>query len=310
MKIAISSILLLFFITSFANGQDLYLKTFGNSKNEVIIFLHGGPGYNSQNFEVTSAGDLANEGYFVIVYDRRGEGRNSKLKAKYTFQEAIDDIDSIYKQYNIKKATLIGHSFGGVIGTYYAETHPEKIHSLILMSTPLSFPETFKTIIERSETIYKEKGDNVNLNYISMLKNMDKSSLEYSSYCLMHAMYNSSSFYLPREMTDEAKELYSKLSLLSPIVEDSAYKAVQGFWKNEKYTTLNLSEKLKELHNKKVQIYALYGKEDGLYSIEQLSVLQRIIPSTHFKYLDNCSHNLFIDQQKLFYKYIKEWLKK
>ena len=309
MKTIIPSIFLLFFITSFANGQNLYLKTFGNPQQEAIIFLHGGPGYNSQNFEVTTADNLANEGYFVIVYDRRGEGRSNVLKAEYTFQETIADIDSIYKQYNITKATLIGHSFGGVVGTYYAEVHPEKIHSLILVSTPLSLPETFKTIIERSEAIYKEKGDNVNLNYLLMLKNMDKGSLEYSSYCFMHALHNSSSFYLPKEMTDEAKDLYSKLKV-NPIVENTAYQAVQGFWKNERYTTLDISEKIQKLLNQKVQVYALYGKEDGLYSVGQLSDLQKMIPSAHFKYLDNCSHNVFIDQQELFCKYISEWMGK
>ena len=42
-------------VTCFTNAQEIYTKTFGNSKNKPIIFLHGGPGYNSVSFEATTA---------------------------------------------------------------------------------------------------------------------------------------------------------------------------------------------------------------------------------------------------------------
>jgi proline iminopeptidase len=33
----------LFTISLFANGQKLYIKTYGNKKEKVLIFIHGGP---------------------------------------------------------------------------------------------------------------------------------------------------------------------------------------------------------------------------------------------------------------------------
>lgn len=44
----------------------------------------------------------------------------------------------------------------------------------------------------------------------------------------------------------------------------------------------------------------VYGKDDGLFSQEQISDLQRLIGVQNVIYLDNCSHNIFIDQQTLF----------
>ncbi|MFZ4741779.1 MAG: alpha/beta fold hydrolase, partial [Bacteroidales bacterium] len=189
-------------VTVYANTQSIYIKTFGNSNDNPIVFLHGGPGYNCVNFEVTTAQKLAEKGCFVIVYDRRGEGRSKDPNAKFSFKETFDDLNNIYQEYNLKSATLIGHSFGGIVATLFAETYPEKVQSVILVGAPVSLQVTFKNIISKSKTIYQTKKDSVNLNYISMLEKMDTTSIDYSSYCFAHAMQNG--FYTPKNSTAEA----------------------------------------------------------------------------------------------------------
>ena len=91
------------FIQWNANAQELYSKAFGNPKDSSIIFLHCGPGYNCAGFEVTAAQDLADSGFYVIVYDRRGEGRSTDAKAQFNFKETFADINLILNKYNIKK---------------------------------------------------------------------------------------------------------------------------------------------------------------------------------------------------------------
>jgi proline iminopeptidase len=130
------TILVFILATIVANSQTIYSKAFGNPNHEPVIYLHGGPGYNSIGFEVTTAKKLSENGFYVIVYDRRGEGRSSDKNAKFTFQETFDDLDAIYTEFNLKKATLIGQSFGGVIGTLSAEKYPNKITSLVLVAAP------------------------------------------------------------------------------------------------------------------------------------------------------------------------------
>src|SRR5699024_7862485 len=142
---------------------------------------------NSANFEATTAKNLADNGYFVIVYDRRGEGRSADMRAKFTFKETFEDLEDLYKRYDLEKATLIGHSFGGIITTLFAEKNPGKIHSLILVGAPVSLQESFQTIIHTCKALYTEKDDKINLNYLAILEKMDTNSLEYSSYCFMHA---------------------------------------------------------------------------------------------------------------------------
>lgn len=298
------------FATLLTFGQNIYTQTFGKSKDKPIIFLHGGPGYNCANFEATTAHKLAEKGFFVIVYDRRGEGRSKDPKAKFTFKETFDDLNKIYHTYGIQKATLIGHSFGGVVATLFAESNPEKVQAIVLVGAPVSLQETFKTILLKSKSIYKEKNDYLNLNYISMLEKMDSTSIDYSSYCFRHAMQNG--FYTTKNPTEEAKLIYSKFktdSILIKYAYQMSFQAPKGFWENEKYTTIDLTSHLKSQQLKEIKIYGLYGKDDGLYSAEQVSSLQNLIGTNNLKYLDNCSHNVFIDQQTQFIDALITWTK-
>ena len=304
MRYFISILLLL--VASQTYAQDLYIKTFGNPKATPIIYLHGGPGYNSANFEATTAEKLAQEDFFVIVYDRRGEGRSENVAAKFTFQQTIVDLDSLYQIYNLDKAILIGHSFGGIIATLFAEKHPTRIKQVVLLSAPIVMQEVFQNIITKSEQIYQAKADKVNLNYIAMLKKMDKKSIEYSGYCFMHAMANG--FYTPKEMTEEAKQKYAEYGKneLFQYANQLSYTAPQGFWKNEAYTSIDLTAVLSKLVTQEIPFQGIYGKEDGLFSAQHIEQITKIIGANNFHYLDNCSHNPFLDRQSTFIKLLTQ----
>ncbi|WP_212006715.1 alpha/beta hydrolase [Chitinophaga sp. HK235] len=301
---------LLFFTTLYANAQTLYVKTYGNPKDKPIIFLHGGPGYNAVNFEVTTAAQLAGKGFFVIVYDRRGEGRSPDTAARFTFDEALTDIDGLYKTYHLKKAVLLGHSFGGVLATLYAEKHPAAVDAVVLASALVEAQENFRTILRRVKDIYREKHDSANLQYISLIEGMDTAGLMYSSYTLGHAMLNG--FYTPKHPSEEAKAIYreaAKDSLLKKYGSQMTRQAPNGFWKNEHYTTLNVLPNIKNVVARKVKVYGIYGKEDGLFSEKQVGDLEGIIGSEHMDYLTGASHNVFTDQQAIFINDLKKWLK-
>ncbi len=296
--------------TLVVNSQTIYSKAFGNPNDKPLIYLHGGPGYNAVGFEATTAQELSENGFYVISYDRRGEGRSTDKNAKFTFNETFDDINSIYDKFNLTSATLIGHSFGGVIATLYAEKHPNNARSIILVSAPLSMQETLSTILKSSKSIYFSNKDSVNLNYINRLEKMDKSSIEYSSYCFGHAMQNG--FYYPKEPTTEAVNRYSMFktdTLLIKYSSQMTYEAPRGFWQNENYTTLDLKDNLKQIVKNGTPVFGLYGKDDGLFSKSQVITIENLIGENNLEYLHNSSHNLFIDQQTKFIDALKKWTK-
>lgn len=289
-------------------AQDIYVKSFGNPTNPAVIFLHGGPGYNCASFEFTTAQTMADSGFFVIVYDRRGEGRSTDPAAAFTFQQTFADLISIYNSNNVTSATLIAHSFGGIVATLFCAQHPEMVSNVVLVGAPISLQESFRTIQAKAKSIYTQKNDTTNLKYIRMLEGMDTTQLEYSSYSFMHAMSNG--FYTPKVFSEGAKQLY-KLFRSNPTLMKYASQMTQppprGFWENERYTTIDLTSNISDALNRNVNFFGLYGKEDGLYSENQITQLTSLLGSENIKYIDNCSHSVYIDQQELFISSIKQW---
>ena len=141
-------VLAVLFQISSAFGQGIYVKTFGDTSSIPIIYLHGGPGYNCSTFEVTTAQKLADEGYYVVVYDRRGEGRSGEI-AEYTFEQTHSDLVEIMDSLNLNSANLIGHSFGGMVAITFAEKHKSRIQSVVLVGAPVSLhtcPKRFDSL--------------------------------------------------------------------------------------------------------------------------------------------------------------------
>ncbi|MCD9576108.1 alpha/beta fold hydrolase [Flavobacterium soyae] len=116
------------------DGSKTFYKTFG--KGEPVLIINGGPGMNSNGFE-----DMAKtlgESQQTIIYDQRGTGKSklSKLNTKTISMKIMaDDIESLRKHLKIKKWNILGHSFGGMLSSYYATVYPNSIDKLILSSS-------------------------------------------------------------------------------------------------------------------------------------------------------------------------------
>lgn len=299
---------LFFIVSSFANGQNLYIKTYGNKKDKTIIFIHGGPSGNATLFEGTTAQKLADLGFYVIAYDRRGEGRSIDSKAKFTYAEAFQDLNAIYKKHNLKKAILLSHSFGGLVATLYTEKYPQNVSALVLDGALFSQQETYDHILNSVTKIATDKGDSVQLNKISEIKILNKNSAEYRKSCFELAGENN--FFKMQNPTEASKKLYTDYEASEFFKTNIRNKnAPLLFYKNKKQNNIDSRPFLTKIKNKNIPIYAIYGKNDGIFSNTQINSIKNLAGENHFALLDNCSHYLFVDQQNEFLSYIKNWLK-
>ncbi len=299
-------ILLLIQLTA-AYALPSYVRTFGDPTAQAVVYLHGGPGYNCANFEGTTAAKLARSGFYVLVYDRSGEGRSLSNNAPYTFDAALKELDDLCLAYNITNPILIGHSFGGMLGILYTDRYPDKVKKLILVSASTDLQDNFRNIIARSKALYQAKGDTTNLRYIALLEKLDTASIQYSTFCFMHALQNG--FYTPTNASEAAEQTYTAFAAdsLRPYAMKMEYEAPAGYWKNEHYTIINLDLPLRRIAKKKNKLYGIYGKDDGLFSEAQIKQLKQIAGSKHILYLEHCSHSVFMDQQDTFIHAIKDW---
>jgi|SRR6218665_1523826 len=111
-----------------------YYRVYG-SGNPLLI-INGGPGMNSNGFEkLAQKLSVTNQ---VILYDQRGTGKSvlSKIDGTtITMDLMVSDMEAIRKKLHIQKWNILGHSFGGMLASYYATKHPETISKLILSSS-------------------------------------------------------------------------------------------------------------------------------------------------------------------------------
>ncbi|WP_313185892.1 alpha/beta hydrolase [Sphingobacterium siyangense] len=291
-----------------AQTEKIYSKAYGKSENPTIIFIHGGPRGNSTLFEGTTAENLAGKGFYVIVYDRRGEGRSIDTTATFTFQEAISDLNSIYEKYNIKRANIIAHSFGGLVGTLFTEQNPEKVSSLILAGGLFSQQETYNHILETTRKIYKKKNDNLMLSKISEIEILAKNSAEYRKQCYeIASMNNYFKMPFPTNEANQLRENYENSEYGKSNIRNDDAPIL--FYKNESKNNIDTKPILKKLEKENVKLFAIYGLQDKIFSEKQLSDMKKIVGKQNFKTIDNCSHYPFVDQQNPFIEIIEKWIK-
>lgn len=288
-------------------GQTtIYSKSFGNKEDKAIIFIHGGPSGNSTLFEYTTAEKLAERGFYVIIYDRRGEGRSIDSLATFTYQEYFNDLNSIYLTYNIQQANIIGHSFGGLIASLFSEKYPQKVESLILAGALFSQQKTYDNIIKSVSEIYRSNNDTIKLKELMAVKQLNKNSEEYRKKCFDLA--NDNNYFEMPKPTEESETLrqeYDKNILNYNIRNKNAPKL---FYQNESLKNIEIKSTLKKL-KREVKIFAIYGKEDKIFGEIQFKEIKKIVGENNFFLIENCSHYLFVDQQEIFIKKIVNWLK-
>ncbi|NML70572.1 alpha/beta hydrolase [Chryseobacterium sp. RP-3-3] len=304
MKFFLSFLSILIFVSF--NAQKIYTKAYGNPKDHPIIFIHGGPSGNATLFEGTTAQKLADKGFYVIVYDRRGEGRSKDENATMTFEESFADLNQIYTAYGIKKANILAHSFGGIIGTLFTRQFPDKVSSLTLAGALFSQQETYDHILKQAKE--KFKNDSLKLKEIGEIENLSKNSAAYRKRC--YEIASQMNFFTMPTPTSESQQLRKEY-------EAGAFYATNfrnpesplKFYKNEPRNNLDNTPVLKEIKKSGIPIFAVYGKDDGIFSVKQLKDMENMAGKNHFKIIDNCSHYLFVDQQAEFVKFITPLLK-
>lgn len=81
------------------------------------------------------------EDFRVTMYDLRGHGYSDMPPSGYTAHHMVGDFCGLMDYLGIERATLLGHSYGGVVVLSYAALHPERVDRLIIADTGIPLLE-------------------------------------------------------------------------------------------------------------------------------------------------------------------------
>lgn len=105
-----------------ADQTRLYVKDWGNGR--PVVLLHGWP-LSADSWD-DQAVAIAEAGFRVISYDRRGFGRSSQPWSGFDYDTLADDLAAVLEQTGAKDATLVGFSMGGGEVARYMSRHGGK----------------------------------------------------------------------------------------------------------------------------------------------------------------------------------------
>jgi pimeloyl-ACP methyl ester carboxylesterase len=108
-------------------ASDLHVEVWG--EGTPVVLVHGSLATGAE--EWSAQRPLADEGFRLIVPDRRGYGRSPAAPGEDFLVDA-DDLGALMST----GAHLVGHSYGGLSAMVAAARHPEATLSLTLLEAP------------------------------------------------------------------------------------------------------------------------------------------------------------------------------
>jgi len=172
------------------DGHAIHWEVAGNPDGKPALLLHGGPGSGSsprhrQMFDPAR--------YRIVQINQRNCGQSTPSASlpevdlsKNTTSTLIDDIERVRVLLGIDRWLVWGGSWGTTLGIAYAETHPESVTELLLVSVVTTseaevewvtramgrvFPERWREFVDAVPP--DDRDDNLALAYNRLLMNPD-----------------------------------------------------------------------------------------------------------------------------------------
>jgi pimeloyl-ACP methyl ester carboxylesterase len=108
-----------------------------DSKNPLLLFLHGGPGMPTMYLAHDFQRELENN-FTVVEWDRRGAGKSfvpgisrEDMTVSHEISDTIKLIDQLRARFHQPKVYLVGFSYGTYLGILVAQAAPERLYAYV-----------------------------------------------------------------------------------------------------------------------------------------------------------------------------------
>jgi 3-oxoadipate enol-lactonase len=202
--------------------------------------------------------------YRTVAPDVRGHGGTSKPDIPYSVKQFSEDLFEFFQKLNLDQAHILGLSMGGAIAQQFALDHPERIRSLVLVST-------FSYIDPVAERAFLRL----------------RRSLEMGGYPAFFDEVVKLAF-TPEYVAANAKGIADlkekRIQLNSPAAIGRATDALMAFDLKEEISRISLPTLI------------ISGKEDEFTPIHLAEQIHHAIKGSEWKILEGVGHNLYIEK--------------
>ncbi len=273
---------------SFANinGVKLSYRIYG--KGFPVIFIHG---YGAKK-EIWKPQVLEISRRFkAITFDLRGTGESDRPNIPYTMKMMAEDVNGLAEFLNIKKAHIIGRSFGGMIVQNFALIYPEKVDKLVLIATNYG----------RTDIGWVEIPKNGQLEEVETLKHDPLKAFKQKSKWLFHIKFR-------KEMEANPTKKFYDIFSMEDLIRESTVNP------SRPQDILNQAEAMKthytldRLGEIKCKTLLIAASHDRLTPVSVMVEMNNRIPNSDLKIINEAGHFMTLSRAPEVNKLILEFL--
>lgn len=112
---------------------DIHVRDEGDRSKPPVVLIHGFA--VSMRWFDELAPHLGRD-HRVIRLDLLGHGHSEKPRDGYSMEDQADVVAAVMERLGVRRAAVIGHSMGGIVGTALIERHPRLVSRLMMIGTP------------------------------------------------------------------------------------------------------------------------------------------------------------------------------
>ena len=272
--------------------DEVRLPVVEAGEGPLVVLLHGFPEFwYSWRFQIPV---LVRQGFRVVAPDMRGYNLSDKPAGvrAYRVERLAADIAQLVERLGERKAAVVGHDWGGMVGWWFAMRHPDRLSRLAVLNCP--HPE----------------------HALAMMRS--RTQLEKSNYILF--------FQLPwvpeRKLSSNGGEVLRKLYRRDPEREGAYTEAdieryIQALSGPSLHAAINYYRALLQrspfaLHRAlrpiEAPVQIIWGARDRHLGLEFSRPSSALVPDLRYELVEDASHSVHIDRPASVNARLKEFL--
>ncbi|WP_434440457.1 alpha/beta fold hydrolase [Lentzea sp. E54] len=133
---------------------EIFVAWQESPEDRALLAIHGGPDWDHSYLRDPLSGLDCR----LLLPDLRGCGRSGRV-TEYHPDGVVEDLVRVLGAFDVERADVLGHSYGGMVAQRFAITHPSRVRSLIVSGSsvlPVP-PDAFEGWSERDEVLARQE---------------------------------------------------------------------------------------------------------------------------------------------------------
>lgn len=120
-----------------------------------VVYLNGQ--FATQGYWRRVVAELGTHDWRHITFDERARGK-SQRSADYSFEAAVRDVDAVLDARGVRRALVVGWSYGAFVGAHWASRNPQRAIGAVLVDGAYPYDWLDEAMERRIRTLFRRMG--------------------------------------------------------------------------------------------------------------------------------------------------------